>query len=240
MIRVRVWLGLMIAAVALCGCGSSHSARPVVKPSSTTVPVQRVVIRGRATFDGAPFDARFVGAVVRAHGLVTPCQDTLPQVTKGRYQIVVLSSAAASGCGAPGSDVLLWTYMQNKQYFSTRAIAWPADGGPATFDVTFTSSAPQGAARPRTEFAGEIFDHSGRRLPDGTRVEAYIGNTLCAVASVRTEGNFTGFSISVVGPDSVAGCARGATVRFHVDGKPAVTTAVNNFRGDPSLDLTMP
>jgi hypothetical protein len=55
-------------------------------------------------------------------------------------------------------------------------------------------------------------------------------NTLCGVASVRTSGDFTGFSLSVVGPDSVAGCARGATVTFRVDGRPAATTAVNDFR----------
>ena len=38
---------------------------------------RRVVLHGRLTLDGAPFDARFLGAVVlRRDGLITPCQLT--------------------------------------------------------------------------------------------------------------------------------------------------------------------
>ena len=182
MIRARVCVGVMAAAIAACGCSSGgDAARPAdTIPSSTTIPVQHVVVSGRATFDGSPFDAQFLGAVVRTHGLVTPCQKTLPPVGKGRYEIEVLSSASASGCGAPGTDILLWTFVHNKQYFSTKAVPWPADGHPPTFDATFTTTAPNGAAPPRTEFAGEIFDSSGQRLPDGTR-----GRGVCRQHALR-------------------------------------------------------
>jgi hypothetical protein len=135
---------------------------------------------------------------------------------------------------------LLWTFTNDAQYFSTKSVAWPADGRPTTFNPNFLTSAPNGGAPPRTEFAGEIFEHDGRQLPDGTRVEAYIGKTRCGVASVRTNGDFTGFILAVVGPESVAGCAQGATVTFRVDGRQAITTAVNDFRSVPSLDLTLP
>ena len=48
----------------------------------------RVVVRGRANLDGASFDAPYLGAVVKRHGLVTPCQHTLPRVRNGRFIIV--------------------------------------------------------------------------------------------------------------------------------------------------------
>ncbi len=244
MIRARVGLVLMAAAVAISGCSSDKdSARPAAtSPSSTVVPVNlaRAVVRGSATLDGAPFDAEFLGAIVRKDGLVTPCQYTLPPVNGGRFQIPVMSEVEASGCGSPDAEILLWTYAKNKQYFSTKAVAWPGDGGTATFDARFATATPNGDARPRTEIAGEIFDHDDRRLPAGSRVEAYIGKTLCGVATVRTSGDFTGISLSVVGPDSVAGCERNATVTFRVDGRQAVTTAVNRFRAYRSLDLTLP
>jgi hypothetical protein len=232
-----------IAAVAACGCSGDDggSAQPAGSSSpSTSAPVESVVVRGSAALDGAPFDAEFLGAAVRDHGLITPCQATLPQVEQGRYEIEVLSIAAASGCGAPDSEVLFWTFTNDTQYFSTEAFPWPADGQPTNFDIGFVTATPEGAAPRMTEFAGEVFEQDGRQLPDGTRVEARIGNALCGVASVRTSGDFTGFSLAVVGPESIAGCDAGATVTFRADGRPATTTAVNDFRADPSLDLMLP
>src|SRR3977135_4160481 len=73
-----------------------------------------VVVRGRATLDGASFDAPYVGAVVTRNGLVTPCQRTLPRVRNGRFAITVFARTEASGCGAPGSKVLLWTFVQDQ------------------------------------------------------------------------------------------------------------------------------
>jgi hypothetical protein len=241
MIRTRVFVGFM-AAIAACGCSGDGgtSASSGRSSPSTGVAAARVVVRGHATLDGAPFDAQFLGAAVRNRGLVTPCQSTLPRVERGLYVVEVLSDAGASGCGVRGSEILLWTFTGNTQYFSTAALPWPADGRPTTFDASFTTAKPKGAAPPTTEFAGEVFDHDGRRLPDGTRVEAYVGTTRCGVASVRTQGDFTGFSLAVVGPEAVAGCARGATITFRVNGQQAITTAVNDFRSVPSLDLTLP
>ena len=73
----------------------------------------------------------------------------------------------------------------------------------------------------------------------GTRIEAFVGGTRCGVASVRRTGSFSGFSLDVVGPDSVPGCTGGATLRFRVGGHPAIDTAVNAVDGRPSLDLTL-
>ncbi|MDQ1533868.1 MAG: hypothetical protein QOF28_1629 [Actinomycetota bacterium] len=95
--------------------------------------------------------------------------------------------------------------------------------------------------RPTALFQGELFRSDGRQLPGGTRVDAYIGNRLCAVASTRCTGNFAGYILNVVGPDSITGCTLGATVTFRVDGLPAAESAVNRPPGQrDSLDLTIP
>jgi hypothetical protein len=89
------------------------------------------------------------------------------------------------------------------------------------------------------EFAGEIYDGSGRHLPAGTRVEAYVGNTRCGVGSARRTGSFSGYLLAVVGPESNPECARGATLTFHLDGRPAVETTVNERGRRDLFDLTL-
>lgn len=210
-------------------------------PEADAVPGarDRVVLRGRLTVDGAPFDAQWVGAVVRRAGLVTPCQYTLPMVTSGRYEITVLADAEASGCGGPGAEILLWTFAHNAILFSREARQWPGNRA-AGFDATFSTATPNGAALPRSEFSGGVFTRDGHSLPGGTRVEAYEGTTRCGVASVRRTGSFSGFSLTVVGPNSVAGCTAGAKLTFRVDGRPTADTAINELGHNQSLDLTAP
>ena len=200
----------------------------------------RVVVRGRANLDGAPFDAPYLGAVVKRHGLVTPCQHALPRVRDGRFAITVVARTEASGCGAAGSEVFLWTFVQDQIVYSNQSVRWPGNGKTARFDPGFSVSAPTGGVGPIVGFAGEIFDARNRRLPPGAHVEAYIGKTRCAVATTRRIEDFTGFSIDVVGPDSIPGCAIGATIAFRVDGRDARETAVNQAGQGASLNLSLP
>jgi pimeloyl-ACP methyl ester carboxylesterase len=201
----------------------------------------RVVVRGSLTLNGAPFDAPYLGVVVRRAGLVTPCQLTLSSVTNGRYEITVLADPESSGCGGPGAQILLWTFSQNATLYSLEAIAWPGNGGSVSFDATFLTSVPDGAALSRSEFVGEVIHRNGRELPPGTQIEAYVGATRCGIASVRRTGNFSGYVLDVVGPDSVAGCDRGASLSFRVGGRPAAETSVNDLRPHQgSVDLTQP
>ncbi len=211
-------------------------------PEADAVPGarDRAVLRGSLSLDGAPFDAQWVGAVVRRNGLVTPCQYTLSSVENGRYEITVLADAEASGCGVPGADILLWTFARNKMLHSREAVAWPRNGGSARFDTSFSTSAPEGAAPSTVEFSGAVFHPDGHQLPPGTRVEAYVRGTRCGIASTRRTGNFSGYILAVVGPDSVAGCERGATLTFRIDGRPAPDTSVNEPARGASLDLTLP
>jgi pimeloyl-ACP methyl ester carboxylesterase len=200
---------------------------------------QRVTMRGNLTVDGAPLDARFLGAVVEGDRLAAPCQYTLSGATKGRYEITVMGAAEASGCGAKGARVVLWTYVDDKKVFSNEPLRWPANRRTTDFDASFSTTVPDGATQPRVELAGEVYDGRGRHLPAGTRVESYVGSTRCAVGSVRRTGSFSGYLLAVAGPESVAECARGAELTFRVNGRPAVETTVNAPGRRDLLDLTL-
>ena len=208
-------------------------------PEAEAVPGfdDRVVVRGNATVDGASFDARFLGAMVERDGLLTPCPGLTP-VTDGKFEITVMAGAESSGCGANGAEIILWTFVDEERLHSTEAVPWPGNGRTTTFAASFSTAAPEGAAAPTVGFVGEVYDRRGNHLPPGTRVEAFVGDTRCGVASVRRSGNFSGFSLGVVGPDSVAGCEAGATLTFRIDGKRAAETAVNAPGGERSLDLS--
>jgi hypothetical protein len=150
-----------------------------------------------------------------------------------------MADAEASGCGRPGDKVALWTFAGGKILSSLQALPWPHGGGRRA-DLSFSSATPEGTVAPRAQFAGEVFTPDGRQLPGGTRIDAYVGETLCGITSVRRTGSFSGFSLDVVGPDSVPGCARGGRITFRVDGRPALDSAVNERGGSGSLDLTVP
>jgi hypothetical protein len=200
----------------------------------------RVVVRGRATLDGVPFDAQYLGAVVKRRGLVTPCQYALPRVRDGRFAIPVRARSEALGCGAARSEIFLWTFVQDQIVYSDQSVRWPRTGKTARFAPGFSISTPTGGVGPIVGFAGEIFDARHRRLPPGAHVEAHIGKTLCAVATTRRIDNFTGFSIDVVGPDSIPGCAIDATITFRVNGRNARETAVNQAGQGATLNLSLP
>jgi hypothetical protein len=177
--------------------------------------------------------------VRRKDGLVTPCQLTLSSVRRGRYRITVVAGAEASGCGMRGAEIALWTFVGDRILYSREARPWP-HAGRRRVDASFSTATPDGAVAPRTQFAGEVFTPDGHQFPGGTRVEAYVGTTRCGVSSVRRTGSFSGFTLDVVGPESVPGCARGATITFRVHGRPALDTAVNDPERSGSLDLTVP
>jgi hypothetical protein len=247
---------MMASLAVVTGCSSSNAkarthatnSAPASTAAKSSVPPRaagasdRVVVRGNALVDGKPFDSRWVGAVVLRAGLATPCQDTLPPVANGRYEITVLADTESSGCGAPGAQIVLWSFARNTILYSADAVRWPGNGRAARFVARYSTSAPAGAAPAVAQFSGGVFGADGQQLPPGTRVEAYVGRARCGVASVRSTDNFTGYILDVVGPDSVAGCTRGAILTFRINGRPAAgTSAVNALpeqRG--ALDLTLP
>jgi hypothetical protein len=200
-----------------------------------------VTLSGTLTLDGAPFDARFLGVRVIRDGLAAACQVTIPAVTQGRYEVQVAADAEVRGCGAPGAEILLWVYVNDTFVFSGRALPWLASGAAETFDASFSSAAPDGAAMPVTQFKGLLFDRDGRRLPGGTVIEAYVGDVRCGVTSLRYSDDLENlYTLAVAGPESVAGCAEGAEITFRLDGEPAAETAVNDLgRGSEGHELNL-
>ena len=243
---------LALAAVVVVGaCGGTDPSPPSASgPGSTGAPAtvppatevrrdDRLGLSGTASLDGVPFDAEFLGAVVLDEGLATSCQRDLAEVAGGSYQIAVLGEHEAAGCGRAGTDVVLWTYVGDQQLYSTASVPWPTDAPVATFAAAFSVSAPNGVMRPATELAGEVYGADGRKLGPGLRVEALVDGTLCGVSTTRENGDFVGFALSVVGPDSVAGCTWGAPITFRVDGRDADETLANDASLHRSFDLTV-
>ena len=132
-------------------------------------------------------------------------------------------------------------YVGDLNIFAEAAIPWPT-GGRSDATFTFNSANPLGAATRAIGLFGEVYFSNGEHVPAGRRVEAYIGDVLCGVGSIRDNGSFSGYLLSIVGPDAIAGCLPGATVTFRVDGKTAIETALNAPRPDEgeALDLTLP
>lgn len=194
----------------------------------------RRVLEGAATLDGVPFDAPILGAVVRADGLFAPCQYTLDRVSAGRYRITILADAENAGCGKPGAEVYLWTYVSGAKLFSTAARAWPTDAT-TTFDIAFRRDEPSGGLPALVEMAGEAYLSDGTHAPPGTRIEAYVGSTLCGVTATRRSGSFGGYILHTLATKE-SGCAPGASLTFRIGGAPAIETVPNATRHD-LLDL---
>jgi hypothetical protein len=212
--RTSIVAGLM--TVVALGCASGSDA-------DTTAPT-RTVVTGTARLDGRRFDARFLGAVVRHGGLVTPCQAALPPVRDGRFRIPVFLRNAAPGCGGPGREVLFWTFA-DRQVWADRWVPWSKLTDAVA--LRFSTGRPSGVVPLRTEISGRAFDDAGRPVPLGTRIEARVGPTTCGIASVRAGGGFRGYILNIVGPDSIPGCRDGATITFLIGGTPARQTATN-------------
>jgi pimeloyl-ACP methyl ester carboxylesterase len=213
-------------------------------PEADAVPgaADRITLRGTLTLDGVPFSAGFLGAVVHRDGLTAACQYSLAQVVAGQYELTVMADAEARGCGTPGAEILLWMSARSPILYSSGTLRWPADGTTTTFNAKFSASAPDGASTPVTEFFGEVFGRDGEHLLGGTVVEAYVGDVLCGVGSVRRVGSFAGYILAVAGPASVPGCAEGPMLTFRIDGQPASQTARNDLgrgQNENPLDLVV-
>jgi pimeloyl-ACP methyl ester carboxylesterase len=199
----------------------------------------RALVRGRATLDGAAFDARFVGIDVIRDGLVTACGLGEQGIEDGRFRVEVRAEAETDGCGTRGAELVAWTVVDDVRLTSTATRKWPGAGRAARLEFEFSRSAPQGAETETTAFVGEVWHPDGRLARPGSRVEGRVDGVVCGVTSLSRSGGFSGFTIKVVGPDAVPGCDIGATITFHVGGRRALQTAPNEPGGGQGLDLTL-
>jgi hypothetical protein len=232
---MRFRRGLLCAGLAVGLL--APAAAPIGAAGAAAPPT--VVVQGRATVDGKPFDARFLGAIVVDDGLSTACQAAIPRVRNGRYRIPVLGHRGSAGCGTRGARVVLWTNVDDRQLNSTNTLRWPRHGRRARFAPRLSTSDPQGAATVTVGFIGEAHRRNGDVMPLGTKVEAFVGKTRCAQSSIRRADDWVGFIMSVAGSESVPACAAGATLTFRVNGRPAVESIPNSPRGREPVVLTV-
>ena len=150
-------------------------------PGADAVPgaSDRVVVRGTATLDGASFDANYLGAVVQKAGLVTPCQYTLPPIDHGRFEITVLAADRGErlrrgGRGDRAVDVR--PRPDPLQHQPAGLAHEQRRPGPVRGHVLHFGSRRRRASGRAVPGRG----HPSRRpaAPPGTRVEAYVGDTL--------------------------------------------------------------
>jgi hypothetical protein len=236
-----------VFALAACDSGSSSkdsqaSTTTTAATTSTLNPnASSALVHGTARLDGAPFDAKFIGAVVQHNGLRTACQATLPAIKRGTYRVEVLAETASAGCGAPDGQIVLWTFVDNKQLWSTTALPWPGDGHAAAFNAAFSSATPAGASTAvGTEFSGSVYDQNGEYVPAGSKVEARIGDAVCGVATVRKGDEFFGYIMSVSAPSAIPDCKRGGQITLQVDGRPVQESLRNLPRAsNDAFDLTV-
>ena len=187
-LRAAACAAVSIGVAGAVGCsgvsdGSGGTATPTAAAvaSGTQAAGGPALLQGSLTLDGTPAASQFLGVRVVRDGLAAACQRTIPTVAAGRYQIGVLDEGEMRGCGAPGSRLLLWIYVNDTFTFSRETVPWPDRGGPAAFDARFSSSEPAGASTPVIEFKGRLFDRAGAPLPSGTLIEAYAGDVRSAV-----------------------------------------------------------
>lgn len=221
-----------MAAGLLVAAGLPTDVAEAAAPST-------VVVKGRATVDGKPFDARFLGAIVVDDGLSTACQAALPRVRQGRFRIPVLGRRGGAGCGQRGARVVLWTNVDDRQLYSTNTLRWPRHGRRARFAPRFSTSDPRGAAPTTVDFIGDAQRRNGEVMPIGTKIEAFVGSTRCAQSSIRRADDWVGFIMNVAGPDTLPSCAAGATLRFRINGRPAEETILNAPRSREPVVLTL-
>ena len=135
------------------------------------------------------------------------------------------------GAARRARGIALWTSANDKILFSTESVEWPSGDGPVEFAAQYEDANPSGATTETTQFQGGVYSADNHPYPAGTRVDAFIDGTRCGTASVRSSPSFTGYILSVVGPDTIPGCTRGGKIEFKANDRPAVPTSPNTPPG---------
>ena len=203
---------------------------------------ERVTLRGNITIDGKPGDdGRFLWFLVERDGLRALCSYPGDVVRAGAYERVIASAEEAAGCGEDGSAIYAAIWEKDAVRLSG-PITWRAGGGSIDVDLSFATTDAGMTGPEDTPVYGTVLGPDGSHLGPGTRIEAYIGETLCGVGSLTpVVMEFSGpdsFDVLVAGPESAPGCTRDGTVRFNVDGREVAATAINNKFGQ-NVDLVV-
>lgn len=210
----------------------------------------RIVVVGSVTLDGAPITEGFLWAIVEKDGFLSACSYEFPVLTDGRYEMPVAADTEVLGCSSMGARIGLLYFIDGETFVAARAINLPIPGTRIQFDAAFSRARPAGYKGSgsfedlsNTSIGGDLLDASGRPLPAGTRVEAFIGSRLCgryvSPPMIMTFAEPTTFNINVARPEAVPECEAGADVELRVNGSPVPADVRHDFTGH-ELDLRLP
>ena len=226
-------LGDDVLATDLSAAGSTFTLAPRYGSSaSNALPgaEQRVTVQGSLTLDGKPMTDGIVWAEVRRDGLRQICSINGDGMRNGTYVRVIAAATEMEGCGGPGSTLAIVALVGGKMY-STAAEPWPAPGATLTIDGAFVAG--DGVTPDVTPLAGAALDAAGNALAPGTRIEAYIGDSLCGQTTIPRGimqfSNPDAFGLLVAGPDTDPGCAAGGAVAFRINGAPVAASTSNDL-----------
>jgi pimeloyl-ACP methyl ester carboxylesterase len=190
----------------------------------------RVTLHGAITVDGAPANGRYFWFEVHRGGLRTACSFPSDAPANGKYRRVIAADTEVHGCGGPGAVILGAMFSDDAVRLSS-PITWPESATELPVDLVFSSTSGVTAGF-GTFIYGTVLDGEGVHLPPTARIDAYIGQTLCGLASLNpVEMDFSGtdrYGLIVAGPDAIPGCERNARIRLLVDGLEAPQTAIND------------
>jgi pimeloyl-ACP methyl ester carboxylesterase len=201
---------------------------------------ERVTVRGTVTIDGGLAGPdTFFWMDVSKDGLRQACSFSGDPIVAGHYQLTVAGEGELHGCGAPGTKLRLVVFVGDKQLVS-QPLDWPT-GRETTLDAALETAAATDATA-FTAVYGGVLGADGKRMPPGTRVEAYAGETLCAAASippvVMPFSDPDSYLLLVPGPAAITACTTGASLAFRVDGKAVAQTSTNDLdQNGHALDL---
>jgi pimeloyl-ACP methyl ester carboxylesterase len=236
--------GETLTSGALSAAGRAFTLSPRFgDDAADTVPgaANRVTLQGATSIDGKPADGHFFWIEVISRGLRTPCSFPADVLRAGRYERVVAAATEVRGCGAVGTELYAVTSRQGDLLYAG-PIDWPEGARLIEADLEFSTIVPDPVAEAHTTLYGTVLDATGRHLPPGTEIEAFIGETLCGVAALSpVEMDFLGadrYDLLVVGPDSVPGCAFDQPLTLVVDGIRVAQTASHDGSAH-SLDLRL-
>jgi pimeloyl-ACP methyl ester carboxylesterase len=224
-----------VFAADLSQIGEAFTAAPrPSSPPADAVPGarERVTLSGTVTVDGAPLSGGTFWFEVFNDGLWHACSFEGVRPARGRYERIIVAEREVAGCGKPGAPVAALTIKEG-QVLAVET-AWP-DSGAAAFNVDFSTSAAQPPAADFTRVFGTVLGADGVRLPPGTTIAAYAGQTLCGRTTVPpVVMQFDApdkFALIVAGPRVRPGCDAGAELRFEVNDEPVAGTLTNRLDG---------
>lgn len=202
----------------------------------------RLTVSGTLTVDGEPRSDGFLWIDIITEGRHTACTYNNAFLDRGRYTALVATSQELAECGAQGRMLQVMFFEDGVRY-AAPAVPWPTGETVLTVDTTLTQADILADSQVGTFIGGRLLDADSQEAPVGTKVEAYIGDALCAsytvapVVMIFEQGDGYGFPVPPEADAPV--CTNGADITFRINGTPVEGSAPHDLT-QHTVDLLLP